>query len=32
VVWCGGAVAGGLVTVLEDLVSLFRPVDPSVTE
>ncbi|MEV5549868.1 MauE/DoxX family redox-associated membrane protein [Streptomyces sp. NPDC052309] len=32
VAWCAGAVAGGLVTVLEDLVSLFRPVAPSVTE
>ncbi|MFF4713529.1 MauE/DoxX family redox-associated membrane protein [Streptomyces eurythermus] len=32
VAWCAGAVAGGLVTVLEDLMSLFRPVDPSVTE
>ncbi|GHJ41899.1 hypothetical protein [Streptomyces sp. TS71-3] len=32
VVWCAGAVAGGLVTVLEDLMSLFRPVAPSVTD
>ncbi|MFF7095450.1 MauE/DoxX family redox-associated membrane protein [Streptomyces rubradiris] len=32
VAWCAGAVAGGLVTVLEDLMSLFRPVEPSVTE
>ncbi|MET9762683.1 MauE/DoxX family redox-associated membrane protein [Streptomyces sp. NPDC006372] len=28
VAWCAGAVAGGLVTVAEDLVSLFRPVAP----
>ncbi|GAA3134817.1 MauE/DoxX family redox-associated membrane protein [Streptomyces echinatus] len=32
VAWCAGAVAGGLITVAEDLVSLFRPVAPSVTE
>jgi hypothetical protein len=32
VAWCAGAVAGGLVTVAEDLVSLFRPVAPSMTE
>ncbi|WP_081237486.1 MauE/DoxX family redox-associated membrane protein [Streptomyces viridosporus] len=32
VAWCAGAVAGGLVTVLEDLMSLFRPVALSVTE
>ncbi|MER6009615.1 MauE/DoxX family redox-associated membrane protein [Streptomyces bluensis] len=32
VAWCAGAVAGGLVTVMEDLVSLFRPVAPSMTE
>ncbi|MDQ0753873.1 putative membrane protein YphA (DoxX/SURF4 family) [Streptomyces africanus] len=32
VAWCAGAVAGGLVTVAEDLVSLFRPVTPSMTE
>ncbi|MET9451124.1 MauE/DoxX family redox-associated membrane protein [Streptomyces cinerochromogenes] len=32
VAWCAGAVAGGLVTVAEDLVSLFRPAAPSMTE
>jgi len=32
VAWCAGAVVGGLVTVLEDLMSLFQPVAPSVTE
>ncbi|MEU0386595.1 MauE/DoxX family redox-associated membrane protein [Streptomyces chartreusis] len=32
VAWCAGAVAGGLVTVVEDLVSLFRPAAPSLTE
>ncbi|GGX36446.1 MauE/DoxX family redox-associated membrane protein [Streptomyces lomondensis] len=32
VAWCAGVIAGGLVTVVEDLVSLFRPVAPSMTE
>ncbi|MEU1665263.1 MauE/DoxX family redox-associated membrane protein [Streptomyces sparsogenes] len=32
VAWCTGAVVGGLVTVVEDLVSLFRPVASSLTE
>ncbi|MFI1829348.1 MauE/DoxX family redox-associated membrane protein [Streptomyces sp. NPDC020412] len=32
VAWCAGAVVGGLVTVAEDLVSLFRPAAPSLTE
>lgn len=32
VAWCAGAVAGGLVTVVEDLASLLRPAAPSMTE
>ncbi|MFJ9588651.1 MauE/DoxX family redox-associated membrane protein [Streptomyces acidicola] len=32
VAWCTGVIAGGLVTVVEDLVSLYRPVAPSMTE
>ncbi|MET9395665.1 MauE/DoxX family redox-associated membrane protein [Streptomyces sp. NPDC006624] len=32
VAWCAGAVAGVLVTAVDDLVSLFRPASPFTTE